>query len=483
MDKKRVKSYIDDVYNNQSLGNVEYKDLFTMKDYALMYNEVLSLLSTHGYLPIETLRDLLYYRSGVEEKINTLIKEMGMAPGAVISYGTNNYNEILTVGNAREVSLENGHMAIAPKGMQIDTIFDLASVTKIFMTLSIVKLAGYGMISLNDEIIDYCPEFSHLKGITIFDLLTFRVPLITSQRIEQASDKGEATDILHDIKINNNKVTSVYSDMGVMVLKYVVEKASGMTYYQFIEKFILNSAKMSETSYKPIDIARVASTNYRTQIMGDGSVKIDTYDDGQVNDPKAQIMQSTSGDLCGHAGMFSTASDMTNLALSIINGGLLSNEEINNITKNQTGSIYDENGIKKSHQYFGYLCFLKNPIQKDSEVFHALSAKTFAYAGYTGTQFTVDPINGVYLFLGSNRVHDRVAYIDPKIHPLIYKTSINRNMVEVPGEGLKVDSRSFAYDRDYYIVQPLLRLSMQYKMLDELLMTKELEPVKRVRKL
>ncbi len=86
MDKKRVKSYIDDVYNNQSLGNVEYKDLFTMKDYALMYNEVLSLLSTHGYLPIETLRDLLYYRSGVEEKINTLIKEMGMAPGAVISY-------------------------------------------------------------------------------------------------------------------------------------------------------------------------------------------------------------------------------------------------------------------------------------------------------------------------------------------------------------------------------------------------------------
>ena len=483
MDKKHIRSYIEDVYNNQSLGNEEYKGLFTMKDYTMMYNEVVSLLSTHGYLPIEDLRDILYYRSGVEEKISTLIKDMGMAPGAVISYGTNNYNEILTIGNAKEVSLENGHTKITPKEMQSDTIFDLASVTKIFMTLSIIKLANFGIINLNDEITDYCPEFSNLKGVTIFDLLTFRVPLITDQRIEQASDKGEALDLLHDIKINNNKVASVYSDMGVMVLKYVVEKASGMSYYHFIETYILNKANMPQTSYKPIDIERVASTNYRTQIMGDGTVKVDFYDDGQVNDPKAQIFQSTDGDLCGHAGMFSTASDMSNLALSIINGSILSKEEINNITKNQTGSLYYENGIKKSHQYFGYLCFLKNPVLKQSEVYHALSAKAFAYAGYTGTQFTVDPVNGVYLFLGSNRVHDRVTFIDPSFSLLTFKNSINRNLVVVPGEGLKVDSRSFAYDRDYYIIHPLLRLSMQYKMLDELLMSRDLQPIKRVRKL
>lgn len=483
MDKKRIKTYIDKVYDNQSLGNNEYQNLFTIKDYHLMYNELLSLLSTHGYLPIEDLRDILYDRSKIEEKLNTFIKEMGMAPGAVISYGTSNYNEIITVGNSKEVSLVNNRTIITPKEMQCDTIFDLASVSKMFITLSVVKLVEYGLIGINDEITKYCPEFTNLKGVTIFDLITFRVPLITSGKIENASDKGEALDLLHDIKINEKYVKSVYTDMGAMVLKYVVEKATGMPYYHFVQTYILNKANMLETSYRPVDIERVASTNYRTQLLGDGSVKVDVYEDGQVNDPKAQKMESTSGDLCGHAGMFSTASDMTNLALSIIDGSLLSKDDIDNITRNQTGSIYYENDIKKSHQYFGYLCYLKNPILKESEVYHALSGKSFAYAGYTGTQFTVDPVNGVYLFLGSNRVHDRVAFIDPSIHPLAYTSCTNRKMVAVPGEGLKVDSRSFAYDKDYYIVRPLLELSMQYKMLDDLLIDKDLEPVKRVRKL
>ncbi|MBR4231333.1 MAG: beta-lactamase family protein [Bacilli bacterium] len=483
MDKKRIKTYIDKVYNNQFLGNNEYQNLFTIKDYHLMYNELLSLLSTHGYLPIEDLRDILYDRSKIEEKLNTFIKEMGMAPGAVISYGTSNYNEIITVGNSKEVSLVNNRTIITPKEMQCDTIFDLASVSKMFITLSVVKLVENGLIGINDEITKYCPEFTNLKGVTIFDLITFRVPLITSGKIENASDKGEALDLLHDIKINEKYVKSVYTDMGAMVLKYVVEKATGMPYYHFVQTYILNKANMLETSYRPVDINRVASTNYRTQLLGDGSVKVDVYEDGQVNDPKAQKMESTSGDLCGHAGMFSTASDMTNLALSIIDGSLLSRDDIDNITRNQTGSIYYENDIKKTHQYFGYLCYLKNPILKESEVYHALSGKSFAYAGYTGTQFTVDPVNGVYLFLGSNRVHDRVAFIDPSIHPLAYTTCTNRKMVAVPGEGLKVDSRSFAYDKDYYIVRPLLKLSMQYKMLDDLLIDKDLEPVKRVRKL
>ena len=483
MDKKRIKTYIEDAYNNQALGNNEYQGLFTMKDYHLMYNELLSLLTTHGCLPIEDLRDILYYRSGIEEKINAIIKDMGMAPGAVISYGTNKYNEIITIGNSKEVGFQNNHEVVSPKKMQSNTIFDLASVSKMFITLSIIKLVDFGIVGINDEITKYCPEFTNLKGVTIFNLITFRVPLITDGKIENASDKGEALDLLHDIKINENSVKNVYTDMGAMILKYVIESSTGMSYYHFLETYILNKANMQETSYKPVDVSRVASTNYRTQLMGDGSVKVDIYEDGQVNDPKAQKMESTSGDLCGHAGVFSTASDMTNLALSIIDGSLLSKEDIDTITQNQTGSIYYENDIKKAHQYFGYLCYLKNPVLKESEVYHALSGKTFAYAGYTGTQFTVDPVNGVYLFLGSNRVHDRVTFIDPSIHPLSYKTSVNRKMVAVPGEGLKVDSRNFAYDKDYYIVHPLIRLSMQYKMLDDLLIDRDLEPVKRVRKL
>ena len=486
MGKKCFESYLNIIYNNQSIGNYLYNGLFSMQDYKSMYDEVSLLIEKYGDLPIDSLRDMLFYHSGVYENLSFFIKDRAATPGAVISYGTPFFNETITIGNAREVGFSsNGNIELAIRKMQNDTIFDLASVSKIFITLSIVKLVQQGNIGINDEITKYCPEFTNLKGITIFDLITFRVPLITDSRIEKASDKGEALDLLHNIKINQNKVKSVYSDMGVMILKYVVESVSGMSYYNFVNEFILKKANMHETSYKPLDVSRVASTNFRTQIIDDCTSIVDMYADGEVNDPKAQIMQSTSGDLCGHAGMFSTAGDMTNLALSLINGTLLSPEEIDEITKNRTGSLYFERDIKKSHQYFGYLCYLKNPILQDSEVYHCLSGKSFAYAGFTGTQFTVDPINGLYLFLGSNRVHDRVTYVNPSANPVKYQTISKRSMIEAPNEGLKIDARNFAYEKDKSIIHPILRLCMKYKMLDDLLLdqNRELEAVKRVRKI
>ena len=483
MDRRTFNSYIRNAYQRQTIGKSEYTNMFTMSDYNNLYHDVADLVLKCKHLSAEEIREILYIKSGIEEKMRDFILRRGMAPGVVVSYGTSNYNEIITVGNAKEVTLaSDGTVRDNRVPNSKDTIYDLASTSKIFMTLSILKLVSLNLVSMSDDITKYAPEFKYLKGVTIYDLLTFRIPLITDKRVELASDKGEAIDILHNIK-PTYPTNQFYSDMGCIVLKYVVEHATNMPYYDFIKEYILDKAKMPDTSYRPTDVSRVASTNLYSKILTTNTSECIYYPDGEVHDPKAQKLENTSGDLCGHAGMFSTASDMTNLAISILNGSLLTEEEIRKMTKNQTGKIYFENDVMKSTQYFGYLCFLKNPNKVMSEVYEGLSGNAFSYAGYTGTKFTVDPVTGVYLFLGSNRTHDRVTFVDPSAKTLAYQSLMGRNMLVVPNEGIKVDTRRFAFERDDAIIIPLIRLSMQYKMLEDICGLENNKPMERVRRI
>lgn len=469
MRKYVLDSYIKNVYNNQSLGNSDYANLCSIEEYQRIYSYVERLLMRYHNRPIEEIREELYLRSGIEDGIRDFIINKGMAPGAVISFGTPNYEEVITIGNAREVVKEDANfLQDGPIPMEKDTIFDLASVSKIFITLSILKLAEHGILSVNDEIVKYAPEFINLKGVTIFDLLTFKVPLITDKRLELASDKEEAQQILFNIKVNDNSILRAYTDMGAMVLKYVIEHAANMKYYDFLKESILEPLHMKDTLYKPANKHRLASTNYEGKLLSDNVATISYFRDGEVHDPKARIMQSTSGDLCGHAGVFSTAGDMAKLARSIIDGTLLSADELNEITTNRTGAVYYENDIKKASQYFGYLCYLKNPIAYNSEVYHALSGKSFAYAGFTGTQFTIDPVNGIYYFLGSNRTHNRATYIDKGAAPHVYKNINGRKMAYLNEQGFYVVSQNFAFEKDPYLVNPIMNLCLAYKMLDDM---------------
>ena len=112
------------------------------------------------------------------------------------------------------------------------------------------------------------------------------------------------------------------------------------------------------------------------------------------------------------------------------------------------------------------MTYSKHPILKYSEVFHALSGLSFAGAGFTGSQMTVDPLNELYFFLGSNRVHNRLISI-----PSEYKEKI-QTIDGVSGiydndKRFIVDARDFAYKRDDVIIHPIMRLLMQYKMLED----------------
>ena len=256
-----------------------------------------------------------------------------------------------------------------------------------------------------------------------------------------------------------------------MILRYVIEKITGLSYYDFLDKTFFKKILMSDTYFKVPDykIDRVASNNFDSKVMNDGNIVTNTSNyPGIVYDRKAQIMGQEVDRLTGHAGLFSSATDMTNLMKNIIDGNLLSDELVSEMAKNRQGRSYlDENGLKNYVQYFGYMTYSKHPIREYSEVFHGLSGKAFAGAGWTGTQMTVDPLNELYFFLGSNRAHNRVTFVSNNQKDKIITNSKKQGII-MPDGTFKTISKDFAMERGEVIERPIFRLLLQYKMLEDM---------------
>ncbi|MEG0025907.1 MAG: serine hydrolase domain-containing protein [Bacilli bacterium] len=470
-----LEKYIDEMLIKQNEGGSnEQKNLFSKADYYKLLKPVMEVIHSNKDNSLTELRTKLYEQSKIEEKVKNFIYNRKMAPGVVFSYGTKNFKETVVAGDRQEVTLnENGQLVPATLEMTENTIFDLASVTKLFTSLSVLKLVESGDINLADDVVKYAPEFKNLKGISIFDLLTFNQPLKTNGRIDKVSSKEEAETILFDIqadlKVPNSRL---YTDMGAMVLKYVIEKVSTMDFYPFVSENILKKLDLNDTHVlvPASKIDRVVNTNYDGRLYKDGNFMMTTEaEKGTAYDAKARIMGQKEGVLSGHAGMFSTADDMTKLAKGMIDASFIDEDYIRKMAKNRTGNIYyDDKGNKKFTQYLGMLCYSKNPILGDSEVFHALSGNSLASAGWTGMQLTIDPANELYFFMGANRSHNRMTFIDSEQKHQIKTGKDGENMLVLPDGNVKIDATKFAWERDDVVVYPALKLAIQYKMLEDI---------------
>lgn len=477
--EKFLDDYITELMIRQNIGaGFDQKNLFSKKDYYLILKPVIELLKNNKDATVSELRNKLYEQSGIEESIREYFLQKKSIPGAVFSFGTPLHQETIIVGNQEEISFKDGRIVPNITEMSKDTIFDLASVTKIFTSLCIMKLLDAGQINLSDEIKKYDSRFKNLDGVTIYDLLSFNVPLKTSSRLDAYSKKEEAEEVLFNIVVDQeNKNLSPYTDMGIMILKYVIENVTGMSYYDFLDKVILKPFEMYDThhlipSYK---LNRVASNNFDSLVMKDGSIITnEAITPGVVYDKKSQILGQQNGELTGHAGLFSTAADMTNLLKKLISRDVLDDKLLEEFGKNRQGRMYqDVNGNNRHIQYLGYMTYSKHPILMYSEVFHALSGRSFAGAGWTGTQMTVDPINELYFFLGSNRAHNRITFVDPSQSDKLIEINGQKGIIMTDGS-FKIDARDFAYKRDDVIVHPTMKLMLQYKMLEDMLsLTKE----------
>ncbi|HVW84675.1 MAG TPA: serine hydrolase domain-containing protein, partial [Bryobacteraceae bacterium] len=197
-----------------------------------------------------------------------------------------------------------GNRALLPskEPMTVDTIFDIASLTKVVATTScMMKLFEQGRVWLDDPVTTYLPEFQGGNSpITVRDLMTHFSGLRPDLDLQPAWS-GYETGIhraLIDKPAGPPETKFVYSDINFILLGEIVKRLSGMPENEYAKQILFDPLGMKETGYLPDPALkpRIAPT----EMQKDGTILR-----GVVHDPTARYM----GGVAGHAGVFSTADD------------------------------------------------------------------------------------------------------------------------------------------------------------------------------
>jgi len=306
-----------------------------------------------------------------------------------------------------------GSRALEPthEAMTTDTIFDLASLTKVVATAtSIMILMERGKLRLNDPLSLYIPE---IKGegrerITIEQLLTHRAGYAPDFDLrEHWTGYDEAIKRLIKEPLRNQPGSRfVYSDICFIALGEVVHRVSGMKLDQFAQKNIFQPLGMHDTGFRPQESlkSRIAPTEKRRgqlSYLGDSGDNAGTAGEvwlrGQVHDPTAYRMDGVAG----HAGLFSTANDLSIYCQMILNGGqyrgarILSPLTVAEMTRPR---LVNSNGGTRGLGWDINTSYSSNR----GDLFPLGS---FGHTGFTGTSIWIDPATEMFVVFLSNRVH------------------------------------------------------------------------------
>ena len=298
------------------------------------------------------------------------------------------------------------------ESMQMDTVFDLASLTKVVATLpSKLKLLDEGEVGLNDKVSHFIPEFSvnNKSEITLLQLLTHTSGLKSHRRFYQESiSKEEVFEEIYKETLEYEPGTKViYSDLGFMLLSEIIEIVTSSKFEKFVTKEIFKPLEMNETAFLPkFSTDRYAATEFDSSL--------NTYKLGVVHDENANAL----GGVSGHAGLFSTLSDLNHYVSMQENEGIfkgkriLSENVIQLSKKSLTTSLNERRGL-------GW------QLKTDSETSCGdyFSEKSFGHTGFTGTSIWFDPTVDLSVILLKNRVHygreSHILRLRPRLHNII----------------------------------------------------------------
>lgn len=361
----------------------------------------------------------------IKREIDTLI-DSGVTTGIAVTLGNKKNSEILCYGYADDA-----------KTVEInkETIFDLASVTKLFLALAYFKANEVQKIDFNKTLEFYCGnKFPNISDISLDDLFHFNCCLTTDKRIVNC-DYTSAKEQIHNIKYGTNN-QQIYSDMPSLVLGIVFKDIVGMEFGDFLNSEFIDKCGLLNTfwgkRYKKTD----NYINYDNEMIIRNNELISFPQKPLVvNDKKAEILSDKGRVLCGNAGLFSSAEDMMKIGQELISRNLLTNETLMQIaTPINTDFV----------QRFGYLSYSKSPDRAVSEIYSKMSDKAFAISGFTGTYFMVDPINNCFLFIGGNKLNNRITYSDDA-------------SIIVDCNKICFTNRTYYYTKDYVYMKDKLR--------------------------
>ncbi len=443
------------------------------EDDAIIQNTAIDLLqgkiTAKGKLPV-TVCDTYQYGSGIAASgfflPRTNPDEAGLDPvklnvidsivNDAIEKGATPGGVMLVVKNSKiAYHKAYGHYTYdKAEPVQLESVFDMASVTKICATtISVMKLYDEGKIDLKKTLGDYLPwvKGSNKENLLIGNILLHQAGLVSyipfyKETIDSAgnpSPKYYATtasdsfsirvaqnlfmrnawrDTLYQRILQSPLAETgkyIYSDNDFIFLGKIVEAVSGLTLNEYAKTTFYTPLGLTTTGFKPRErftLNRIIPTerekNFRQQLLR-----------GDVHDPGAAMF----GGVAGHAGLFSNAYDLAVIMQMLLNGGSFNGKKYLNT---ETVKLFTAYHSEISRRGYGF-----DKPEKDNatrpEPYPTLSASplTFGHTGFTGTCTWADPANQLIFIFLSNRVNPEGGdnrkllnmNVRPKIHEAIYK--------------------------------------------------------------
>ncbi len=334
---------------------------------------------------------------------------------------------VLLVGHGGRVVYERayGDRAVEPvvEPMTTDTIFDMASLTKCLVTTTaVMQMYEQGKVKLDEPVMTYLPEFgvNGKSGVTVRELLTHFSGLPPDVKLSDVwTGKAEGVRRAMESGLETQPGTAFkYSDINFITLGVLVERLSGELLEEYAPRHIFGPLGMTETRYVPPAewVARVAPTAHND----DKPMADDRLLRGTVHDPTTRRM----GGVAGHAGVFSTAHDMSLFAQALLDrlAGRPSAFPLQQgtvelmTTPEQPGHAPTDLAqpgkggavtypSRAGHQVRGLGWDIDSSFSRPrGEVFPVGS---FGHTGFTGTSLWMDPGSNTYVVLLANAVHPR----------------------------------------------------------------------------
>ena len=328
------------------------------------------------------------------------------------------------------------------------SIYDLASLTKVVgTTTAIMILYDRDLIELDDRVAKYLPGFSGgaKDDVTIHDLLEHRSGLPAGRdlwRIAYSPAEARQAAISTPLECLPRKCL-IYSDLGADMLGFIVEAVSGQRLDVFLDKNLFEPLGMAETTFRP-------HWTLRDRIAPTELTPPRGYPlRGEVHDENAFAL----GGVAGHAGMFSTASDLAVFAQMMLNGGQINGTRI---VSDSTVALFTARTPARGTRALGW-----DTCGNDGSCGKYLSQRAYGHTGYTGTSLWIDPDRNLFVILLTNRVHAARARRPAKVIADIRADIADAAALAVRdfGDGLLAMPRSFRADRAVGWNRPVPRRS------------------------
>ena len=320
-----------------------------------------------------------------------------------------------------------GHRALVPtpEPMTEDTIFDLASLTKVIATTpAIMLLIERGQVKLDAPVSTYIPGFTGegRERVTVRELLTHTSGLPPDLETNDWHGYHTAIKMACAEKLVTPPGTAYrYSDINFILLGEIVRRVAGMPLPDFVQREIFNPLQMTNTGFLPpqSELPRIAPT----EVVNGKPWR------GVVHDPSARRM----GGVAGHAGLFSTASDLARFARMMLNLGELDGTRI---LKPETVKLMTSPQSPPGIRVLRGLGWdIDSPYAGPRGDLFPIGS--YGHSGWTGTSIWIDPYSKTFVIFLSNRNHPteagNVVGLRRELGTLAAQAVVGFNFANVPG--------------------------------------------------